>query len=45
MGVWKRDGSVFQMKSVDSVSDGINYVQGTMDVLTGDIDLKIYPVK
>ena len=45
MGVWKRDGSVFHMKSVDSVTDGINYVQGTMDVLTGDIDLKIYPVK
>jgi len=39
MGVWTRDGSVFNMKSVDSVTDGINYVQGTMDVLTGDIDL------
>ena len=45
MGVWTRDGSVFNMKSVDSVTDGINYVQGTMDVLTGDIDLDIYPVK
>ncbi|NCW38128.1 MAG: hypothetical protein EBW00_03820 [Proteobacteria bacterium] len=45
MGVWTRDGSVFNMKSVDSVTDGINYVQGTMDVLTGDINLDIYPVK
>jgi|TARA_X000001036_G_C20554812_1_gene755896 hypothetical protein len=45
MGVWTRDGSVFNMKSVDSVTDGINYVQGTMDVLTGDINLEIYPVK
>ena len=45
MGVWTRDGSVFNMKSVDSVTDGINYVQGTMDVLTGNIDLDIYPVK
>jgi len=27
------------------VTDGINYVQGTMDVLTGDINLEIYPVK
>jgi len=27
------------------VTDGINYVQGTMDVLTGDINLDIYPVK
>ena len=45
MGVWTRDGSVFNMKSVDSVTDGINYVQGTMDVLTGDIDLDICPVK
>ena len=44
MGVWTRDGSVFNMKSVDSVTDGINYVQGTMDVLTGDINLEIYPV-
>ncbi len=44
MGVWTRDGSVFNMKSVDSVTDGINYVQGTMDVLTGNIDLEIYPV-
>ena len=45
MVVWTRDGSVFNMKSVDSVTDGINYVQGTMDVLTGNIDLDIYPVK
>ena len=45
MGVWTRDGSVFNMKSVDSVTDGINYVQGTMNVLTGDINLEIYPVK
>jgi hypothetical protein len=45
MGVWTRDGSVFNMKSVDSVTDGINYVQGTLDVLTGDINLEIYPVK
>ena len=45
MGVWTRDGSVFKMKSVDSVTDGINYVQGTMDVLTGNINLDIYPVK
>ena len=45
MGVWTRDGSVFNMKSVDSVTDGINYVHGTMDVLTGNIDLDIYPVK
>ena len=45
MGVWTRDGSIFNMKSVDSVTDGINYVQGTMDVLTGDINLEIYPVK
>ena len=45
MGVWTRDGSVFNMKSVDSVTDGINYVQGTMDVLTGDINLEIYTVK
>ena len=45
MGVWKRDGSVFHMKSVDSVTDGINYVEGTMDVLTGDIDLDVYAVK
>tara|TARA_B100000035_G_C20849377_1_gene486729 strand:- start:108 stop:530 length:423 start_codon:yes stop_codon:yes gene_type:complete len=45
MGVWTRDGSVFNMKSVDSVTDGINYVQGTMDVLTGNIDLDIYPVE
>ena len=45
MGVWTRDGSVFNMKSLDSVTDGINYVQGTMDVLTGDINLDVYAVK
>jgi hypothetical protein len=33
------------MKSVDSVTDGINYVEGTMDVLTGDINLDVYAVK
>ena len=45
MGVWTRDGSVFNMKSVDSVTEGSNYVQGTMDVLTGNINLEIYPGK
>ena len=45
MGDWTRGGSDFNMKSVDSVTDGINYVQGTMDVLTGNINLDIYPVK
>ncbi|MDC1150105.1 hypothetical protein OAT47_01285 [Gammaproteobacteria bacterium] len=45
MGVWKRDGSVFHMKSVDSVTDGINYAEGTMDVLTGDINIDVYAVK
>ena len=44
-GVWTRDGEVINMKSLDSVSDGINYMQGTLNLLTGNVDIEVYAVK
>ena len=44
-GVWTRDGGVIHMKSLDSVSDGINYMQGTLNLLTGNVDIEVYAVK
>ena len=43
-GVWTIDGKIISIKSLDSVTDGINYVQGTIDLVTGDINLKVYGV-
>ena len=28
------------MKSLDSVSDGVNYMQGTLNLLTGNVELR-----
>jgi len=33
------------MKSLDSVSDGVNYMQGTLNLLTGNVDIEVYAVK
>ena len=43
-GVWTMDGKIISIKSLDSVSDGINYVQGTIDLISGDINLEVYGV-
>ena len=44
-GVWTRDGGVINMKSLDSVTDGVNYMQGTLNLLTGNVDIEVYAVK
>jgi len=40
----KRNGKIISIKSLDSVSDGINYVQGTIDLVSDDINLEVYGV-
>ena len=44
-GVWTRDGKIISIKSLDSVTDGINYVQGTIDLLAGEINIEVYGVE
>ena len=35
MGVWTMDGTKINIKSVDSVTDGINFLSGTIDLVAG----------
>ena len=44
MGVWTRDGSMIKIKSLDEVTDGINYMQGTMNLISGEIKVEVYKV-
>ena len=44
MGVWTRDGSMISIKSLDEVTDGINYMQGTMNLISGEIKVEVYKV-
>jgi len=44
MGVWTRDGSIISIKSLDEVTDGINFMQGTMDLISGEINVEVYKV-
>ena len=44
MGIWTRDGSMILIKSLDEVTDGINYMQGTMNLISGEIKVEVYKV-
>ena len=44
MGVWTRDGSVVSIKNIDVVTDGINFAQGTMNLISGEIKVDVYKV-
>ena len=39
MGVWTMDGTKINIKSVDSVTDGINFLSGTIDLVAGEMEL------
>ena len=43
-GVWTRDGKILSIKSLDDVTDGINFMQGTIDLISGDIEIEVYKV-
>ncbi|MDA9677187.1 gamma-glutamyltransferase, partial [Pseudomonadota bacterium] len=39
-----KDGSMISIKSLDEVTDGINYMQGTMNLISGEIKVEVYKV-
>ena len=45
MGVWPLDGTKLHVKSVDSVSDGINFLQGTIDLVAGEMEAEVFKVE
>ena len=45
MGVWTLDGTKLHVKSVDSVSDGINFLQGTIDLVAGEMEAEVFKVE
>ena len=45
MVVWTMDGTKIHIKSLDSVSDGINYVEATIDLLKGEMESEVFKVE
>ena len=45
MGVWTMDGTKINIKSVDSVSDGINFLSGTIDLIAGEAVSEVFKIE
>ena len=45
MGVWTMEGAKIHVKSVDSVSDGVNFLSGTIDLVKGEMDAEVFKVE
>ncbi len=45
MGVWTMEGTKIHVKSVDSVSDGVNFLSGTIDLVKGEMDAEVFKVE
>ena len=45
MGVWTLDGTKLHVKSGDRVSDGINFLQGTIDLVAGEMEAEVFKVE
>ena len=45
MGVWTMDGTKINVKSVDSVTDGINFLSGTIDLAAREMEAEIFKVE
>ena len=43
-GVWTRDGKVISIKSLDDVTDGVNYMQGEIDLISGEINIEVFKI-
>jgi len=35
---------MISIKSLDDVTDGINFMQGTIDLISGDIAIEVYKI-
>ena len=45
MGVWTMDGTKINIKSLDSVTDGINFLSGTIDLVAGEMEAEVFKVE
>ena len=45
MGVWTMDGSKINIMSVDSVTDGINFLSGTIDLIAGEAVSEVFKIE
>ena len=45
MGVWTMEGTKINIKSLDSVTDGINFLSGTIDLVAGEMEAEVFKVK
>ena len=45
MGVWTMDGTKINIKSVDSVTDGINFLSGTIDLIAGEAVAEVFKIE
>ena len=45
MGVWTMDGTKINIKSVDSVTDGINFLSGTIDLIAGEAVSEVFKIE
>ena len=45
MGVWTMDGTKINVKSVDSVTDGINFLSGTIDLIAGEAVSEVFKIE
>lgn len=44
-GVWKREGTIVKMYSLDGVTNGVmNYVQGQVDLFAGTLSFDVFPI-
>ena len=44
-GIWKREGTIVTMYTLDSVSNGVmNYAKGSVDLYAGTLKFAVYPI-
>ena len=43
-GAWTREGQVLNLISVDDVTDGLNLMQGTLDLVSGELNIEVHQV-
>jgi hypothetical protein len=45
MGVYTMEGTKIHVKSLDSVTDGINFLEGSIDLVSGVMEASVSKVK
>lgn len=44
-GIWKRDGTIVTMYTLDNVTNGVmNYAKGEVDLFAGTLNFEVFPI-